>query len=744
MRRVRSIKQLAFGLSVALIPFSLSAQTSLTGVVMEEHADGMFQPVPGANVYWFGTQIGSSTDTAGQFQIPISKETRKLIISYVGYQSDTIKVEQLDKLTIVLKNSTELGGVDVVYRKRGTEISYMNPLKVETMGEKELYKAACCNLSESFETNPSIDVAYADAVTGTKQIQMLGLDGKYSQITREQMPAVRGVSSVQGMTYIPGSWIESIQLNKGAGSVVNGYESVTGQINVELKKPDEAEKWFLNGYANQGGRTELNFAGAQRLNDNVSTGLLLHGNLRPLDIDNNKDGFLDFPTGHQLNMINRWRFNSHKGWEGQAGVNVLTEDRQGGQMASETINQPYRLGWKTNHGEIWGKTGYVFPQAKYRSVGFQGSALYHGQRSTFGGTMYDSEQKSGYFNSIYQSIIGTSTHKYRTGLSFQYDAFREQVDSTEWRREEIVPGAFFEYTFTYFEKFAVVAGIRGDYHNYYGLFFTPRLHLRYEVREGTVLRASGGRGQRTANVVAENFSLLATARTWTINGNPAIQGFGLKPEVAWNFGLNLTQDFRLDYRPGTFSVDGYQTMFENQTVIDLEDPRQVQVYDLAGTSYASSVQAQVDYELRRRLDARLAYRWYEVRTTYGSDLKDKPYVAKHRAFLNLGYETVSNWKFDYTIQWQGRKRIPSTSSNPVAYQRATRSPDIILMNAQITKSWKEQFDVYVGMENITNVKQNNPILASDQPGGTYFDSSMIWGPIFGRMTYFGFRLKAKS
>ena len=241
MRRVRSIKQLAFGLSVALIPFSLSAQTSLTGVGNGRACRWYVSTGSWSKcVLGLAPKLGHLTDTAGQFQIPISKETRKLIISYVGYQSDTIKVEQLDKLTIVLKNSTELGGVDVVYRKRGTEISYMNPLKVETMGEKELYKAACCNLSESFETNPSIDVAYADAVTGTKQIQMLGLDGKYSQITREQMPAVRGVSSVQGMTYIPGSWIESIQLNKGAGSVVNGYESVTGQINVELKKPDEA------------------------------------------------------------------------------------------------------------------------------------------------------------------------------------------------------------------------------------------------------------------------------------------------------------------------------------------------------------------------------------------------------------------------------------------------------------------------------------------------------------------------
>lgn len=227
-------------------------------------------------------------------------------------------------------------------------------------------------------------------------------------------------------------------------------------------------------------------------------------------------------------------------------------------------------------------------------------------------------------------------------------------------------------------------------------------------------------------------------------GDSAIPGFGLQPEVAWNFGLNLTQEFRLDYRPGVIALDAYQTVFENQTVVDMEDPRTVQIYNLDGQSYATSLQAQIDYELYRRLDLRVAYRWYEVRTTYNGVLKDKPYLAKHRAFINLGYELTSGWKFDVTGQWQGQKRLPSTASNPVQYQRITRSPDMFLMNAQITKSWKERFDVYVGMENITNVRQNNPILAADQPFGAYFDSSLVWGPIFGRMTYVGFRLNGKK
>jgi len=730
-------------LGLVILGLNMNAQQMVSGMVIQESKKATLTPVVFANVYWLGTQVGTSTDTNGYFEIPISTSTNKLVFSYVGYHSDTVVVEQPDKLTIILKQEKQLDGVEVIYRQKSTEISYMDVLKTENIGEEELYKAACCNLSESFETNPSVDVVYTDAVTGTKQIQMLGLDGKYTQITREVIPDVRGLSTVQGLTYIPGVWIEGIQLNKGAGSVASGFESVTGQINVELHKPESMDRWFVNGYANQGGRTELNVNLSQKLNEKVSTGLLLHGNIRPFEVNGNGDSFLDFPVGETFNVLNRWKFNNQKGWEGQLGAQAINEERRGGQVSNEFVI-PYQLGWKTQQYSAWGKTGYVFPNAKYRSVGFQVKGLYHENENYFGNTVYNASQQSLYANSIYQSIIRTSTHKYRAGLSVQYDKYDELLDSASFNREEIVPGAFVEYTYTYFKKFSAVVGLRADYHNYYGFFVTPRVHLRYEIQEGSVLRASGGRGQRTANVIAENISLLASSRTWNISGNPTIQGFGLQAEVAWNAGLNFTQNFRINYKPATLSIDAYHTEFENQTVIDMEDPRQVRVHNLVGRSYATSTQAQFDYEIARRFDVRLAYRWYDVMTEYSGTLLTKPFVSRHRAFVNLAYETRNDWKFDYTVQWQGEKRIPSTSSNPVVYQVATRSPALLLMNAQVSKGFKERFDVYLGMENISNVKQANPILSDQNPFGPNFDSSLIWGPVFGRMTYVGFRLKSKN
>lgn len=744
MSTCTSTKRAALLLSVCLLLFSsaITAQETVTGVVIEEQAKGQLLPVPFANVYWLGTQVGTSTDTLGQFELPYKFGRDTLVISYVGYKSDTIKVAQPDQLTIVLKRMQVLDAVEVSYRAKGTEISYMNTLKVETMGEKELFKAACCNLSESFETNPSIDVAFTDAVTGTKQIRMLGLAGKYSQVSREQMPGVRGLGTVSGMTYIPGTWIESIQLNKGAGSVTNGYESITGQINVELEKPEEAERIFFNAYANQGGRTEANLNAAHRFSEKVSTAVLLHGNLRPFEIDGNDDGFLDFPTGYQINGINRWKFNTFKGWEGQVGVNGLMEDRTSG-WVGEANNIDLR--WRTNRLEAWAKAGYVFPEKKYQSIGFQASALQHEFNNDYDQLIYSGTQQSGYFNSIFQSIIGSTTHKYRAGLSLVYDNFQESIDQLAYERTEIVPGAFFEYTYTYFEQFSAVVGLRADYHNYYGAFVTPRLHLRYAPVESTVIRASGGRGQRTANPIAENMAYLVSSRAWVIEGDANIPGYGLAPEVGWNAGLNITQDFKLDYRPGTIALDAYQTWFEQQTVIDIEDPRQVRIYNLDGQSFATSLQAQVDYELWRNLDVRLAYRWNEVRTTYSGVMKNQPFLPKHRAFANVGYEIPTRgWAIDYTIQWQGNQRIPSTAGNPLEYQMPMRSPNLVMMNAQITKSWRDVFDLYVGMENITNVRQSNPIIAANDPYGPYFDASMVWGPIFGRMTYVGLRLRTKS
>jgi outer membrane receptor for ferrienterochelin and colicin len=618
------------------------------------------------------------------------------------------------------------------------------------MSERELYKAACCNLSESFETNPSVDVSYNDAVTGSKQIQLLGLSGNYTQLTVENLPGPRGIATSLGLNSIAGTWVESIQLTKGIGSVANGYESIAGQINVELKKPENSERLYANAHINDFGKTDFNLNISQKLGKNWSTGLLLHDDfLSNRQLDFNKDGFRDLPTGNQFSAINRWKYDNGKGFLTQFGIKALNDTRTGGEIAFKpsadkyTTNH-YGLGINTKRYEAFAKIGYVFPEKKYKSIGLQLSGFDHRQDSYFGLTNYNAWQQNFYANLIYQSIIGTTIHKFRTGVSFLYDRYNENLKSLQYGRREIVPGAFFEYTFTPSEKLSIVAGLRGDHNSLFGFFLTPRLHVRYEPVPGTTIRLSAGRGQRTANIFAENTGVFASSRQIYIITSNAGKAYGLDAEVAWNKGISIDQKLRLFQRDALLSIDFFRNDFTNQVVVDLEDPGEIRFYNLQGKSYSNSLQAELHVEPLKKLELRLAYRYFDVKTTYNGKLLQRPLTATNRAFSNLAY-TINGWKFDYTINYNSRKRIPGTASNPAQYQRVNYSPSYFLMNSQVSKTIgkKHPMDFYIGVENLTNYFQKDVIIAADQPFSQYFDASIVWGAITGRMFYLGWRYKIK-
>lgn len=718
------------------------------GVVLEKDKKGGFYPLAGAGVYWLGTTTGTITDSSGVFSIPYDGSKSRLVISYTGYQPDTLTVTNAKDLKVVMAASKQLGEIVVTARQQSTFISSLAPIRTQVMTEKELFKAACCNLSESFETNPSVDVSYNDAVTGSKQIQLLGLSGNYTQLTVENLPGPRGIATPLGLNSIAGPWVESIQLTKGIGSVANGYESIAGQINVELKKPENSERLYANAYVNDFGKTDVNLNLAQNIGKKWSTGLLLHDDfLTNRNVDFNKDGFRDLPTGHQFSAINRWKYDNAKGFLAQFGFKVLNDKRTGGEVdysaaTDKLTDKRYGLGINTERYEVFGKIGYVFPEKIYKSIGLQVSAISHKQDSYFGLTRYDARQKNFYSNLIYQSIINNTAHKFRTGLSFLYDNYNELYRTDRYQRTEIVPGAFFEYTYSYLDKLSVVAGIRGDHNNLFGFFATPRLHVRYEPVKGTTIRLSTGRGQRTANIFAENTSALVSSRQVNILSGQTGKAYGLEPEIAWNSGISIDQKFKLFQRDGLLSLDFFRTDFSNQVVVDLEDPRQVKFYNLQGKSYSNSFQAEVNIEPVRKLDVRVAYRYFDVKTTYSGQLLQRPFIASSRAFANLAY-SLGTWKVDYTFNYNGKKRIPGTAGNPTEFQRETSSPDYVLMNAQVSKTVgkKLPMDFYIGAENLTNFFQRDVIVAADQPFSQYFDASMAWGPVTGRMFYAGWRLK---
>ncbi len=723
----------------------------IKGLVVESDTKGKFNPLSNATIHWLGSNTGVVTDSSGIFQIPHRVNFSRLVISYTGYQSDTLTVTDINELKIVLASNQQLKEVTVTNRQRASYISSISPIRTEVMTGKELLKAACCNLSESFETNPSVDVSYNDAVTGSKQIQLLGLSGNYTQLTVENLPGPRGIATPLGLNSIAGPWIESIQLTKGVGSVANGYESIAGQINVELKKPENSEQLLGNVYVNDFGKTDLNLNLSTRINKKWSSGLLLHDDfLTNKQIDFNKDGFRDLPTGNQLSLVNRYKFDNSMGWLVQLGFKILNDQRTGGQTAFDAATDKgttlhYGLGINTERYEGFAKIGYVFPQQKYKSIGLQLAAISHSQNSYFGLTNYQAKQEGFYTNLIYQSIIHTTDHKFRTGLSFQYDHYNETLNLINYNRKEIVPGAFFEYTYTASTKFSAVAGIRADNDNLFGFFITPRLNIRYEPINGTVIRASGGRGQRTANIFAENTSVLVSARQLQIiPGNPG-KGYGLNPEIAWNKGVSIDQKIRLFDNDAQLSVDFFRNDFTNQVVVDMENPRLVKFYNLQGKSYSNSLQTELSFLPVKELSMKMAYRYFDVKTNYSGQLLERPFISGNRAFISFDYTTPNAWKFNYTITYNGKKRIPNTANNPVQYQLPSYSPDYVLMNAQVSKTFgnKHPMDIYFGAENITNFFQKGVIVSADQPFSPYFDASMVWGPVSGRMFYLGWRIKIK-
>ncbi len=721
-----------------------ASKDAIQGMVYERNLFDERIPLPGVNVFWLGAETGTVTGVDGHFSLAPRKNSRKLVVSYVGYQTDTIDMADHKMVAIVLSEGRYLDQVEVKGRKRSTEVSFLNPVKQLQIGEKELLKAACCNLSESFETTPSVDVVFTDAITGTRQIQMLGLAGPYVQTMRENIPEIRGLAALSGFSYTPGPWVEGIQLNLGTGSVVNGFESMSGQINVELKKPEDSEKLYLNAYANQGGRLEANINWTQKLSDRWSTALFLHGGLNQREQDPNGDGFLDMPLRENLIALNRWKYEGKNGWMGQFGLKGARLRTTGGQRSAmeEEVDQLWQSQFDTDRLEGWAKIGKVFPNRPYASTGLQLSFVRHEQDARFGERLYLGEQTSLYANWIYQNIIGNTNHQFKTGLSYQFDQIDETAIDQQYLREESVPGAFFEYTWTAGQQFSLVAGIRGDFHNQFGFFATPRLHLRYNPEAGTALRISAGRGQRTANIFAENIGGFASNRTLQVFPEVNDHPYGLDPEISWNFGLNITKEVKWFGRPATLGTDYYFTTFQNQVVADWDnDPQQLLFYNLEGQSYSHSLQGQVDFTPLERLDIRLAYRYNDVQTDYRPGRLQRPLLAPHRFFANAAYATPSGWGFDLTSNWQGTKRIPNTQSNPEVYRARQESPDFVVFNAQVSKSWKDKFELYLGAENLFDFRQQSPILAADDPFGPYFDSSLVWGPIFGRNIYIGGRFR---
>ncbi|MDX1911701.1 MAG: TonB-dependent receptor [Saprospiraceae bacterium] len=742
---------------------SLAAQTPapasfVTGIVTNEKEEILI----GASVFWKDTKAGGVTDSEGRFSIPARPTEATLVVNYVGYTSAEVQVlPGEDKIWVEVNGIAQLEEVTVKARGFDTHISTLGIHNVERITSNELRKAPCCNLSESFQTNGAIDVSYPNALTGVKEIQLLGLRGIYSQFLVENRPNMTGIATPFAFEYYPGTWLTGVDLAKGASSVKNGNSGMTGQVNVELAKPDQDKPVFFNFFSSTEGRGEVNLH-LNKKGETQHNGLLLHGSFVENRWDMNNDLFKDSPDRRQLNALYRWKYDGPAGCA-QFNVHALTDRRQSGQMADiPGYSGPrFLIDQQNERIEAWGKYGKEqLAGRRFLELGNILGGTWHRNVSQFGPNSYVAEQKSLYWQTLFQSIIRNSNHKILLAPSVQYDDIRESVNEGRLDRREFIPGMMAEYTFSQpragmdIPGLVVVAGGRLDWNSRFGWQATPRLSAKYNFTEKSILRISAGKGYRSPNVIAENISLLASNRAFQLSQPPLGNQDNrlLGPEIAWNYGVNYTQNFKIAQRDASISVDLYRTDFVRQVLVDVEQPpvitsadttQAVFFYHAPGKSFSNSLLMNFQYNLFSGFDIKLAFKWNDVRATFADgQLKTIPLVAQQRGLVSIDYVTPQKkWAFNTYVQIVGPQRLPDNSFLPheLTHDFPPTTPTFALWNAQVTRKFGKKFELYAGCENITGYQQHHVIIAADNPASPFFNGSQVWAPMMRQVGYLGIR-----
>ena len=756
-------------LGVLLAIFGIGrSQSTLTGKVFQVSENGDTVSVANAAVQWLHTSIGAHTSVDGNFTLNRTK-TDTLVISFPTFVPDTVVIPRSQNyITVFLTTAHNLNEVSIVARD-GSYIS-VQPILTQIISTEGLRRAACCNLAESFESSIAVDAEFADAVSGARQISMLGLAGKYSQILLENVPYIRMLSHQFGLGFVPGSWMESISLSKGTSSVVNGFEAITGQINIDYKKPEtNLERFFMNFYANSMGRGELSMNTRIPVgkDEKVSTNFLLFLGDQFFKTDMNHDGFMDVPRSRQAQLMNRWDYKGTH-MEGRTMIDFIWDNRFGGQMSyspnRSLLDLVYGFTSDNKRVDFITKNGFLL-KGEHESIGTILSYTGHWLTSSYGfGHFYDGDQHSVYANILYSNKFGASErHKLTAGASLQFDCLNElyedRADLYYFDRphhHDLIPGVFAEYAYIIDPKLVVMTGMRLDYNmvrdkayssiwtNINQLFWTPRVHVKWQPTKDLSLRASAGKGYRNAHFFAENQSLMISSRTLRFDGPT-------KPEEAWNVGASAMWQFDMPGGKASLAVDYFYTYFVQQMIVDMDlNVHEVHYYALNGDfngynnrSYSHSAQVELTLKPFQRFEVLLAYRYNDVRYMRQGVMRQKDMMSPHKALVNLNYSTpYDKWKFNINCQIFGPMPLPNTHDNPVEYQRPDVSKPYCILNAQVTKKFR-RWEIYVGGENLLNVKQKDPIVQAENPFGEYFDATMVYMPITGIMGYVGVRVILK-
>lgn len=690
-------------------------------------------PLPGANVVIVNSSTGTVTDNNGNFELPRASNSIVISVSFVGFETDTISLESENFVEISLKPDIELSEFSVRSRAAGTHALRAKTIHTEQITRAELSKAACCTLAESFETNASVDVVQTDGVTGAKQIRMLGLAGKYVLISSEKFPSLRGVLSGFGLDYVPGSWIQSIQISKGTSSVTDGAESLTGQINYELIHPETGNALHINGFANNENRFETNFYTANHLTDKLSTVLMTHTSNNNLKIDHNNDGFLDMPLINRLQLANKWTYDTEK-YKAHYTLEFLDENRRSGNETSFSdieSNLAYAIKTATRQYGFATKQGLILSERYASSIAFLAKANQSELSGTFGNRKLDANEQYLYSGIVFISDIVNQRYKISSGINFVHKNREESFTGIGSNIIENILGSYTEFTYNPTHRLVLQAGLRGDYNSYFDKWMiTPRAHAKYELSEQLHLRGSLGKGFKMPYIVTELMPYFASSRVINIPQNIELEeSFNLGGSIIWYFPL---------FENSSLTIDYFRTDFQNMLLFDVDsDPNAVTARNLKNNAKSDAFQAEINTEPIRGFTIRGAYRYNNVTYSDNGVETELPLISKTKALLSLSYVTpLKKWQFDATMNYNGKGRLPRP--DVVAPLWDAEFKPFSTFNTQITR-YMNRWEVYAGSENLSNFKIKNPVIAASDPYGNNFDASMIWGPVTGRTLYVGFR-----
>ena len=759
----------------------VSAQR-LSGKVLDATTQ---QPLIGASLYWKNTTAGATTSTDGTFTLKRVHGFDTLVVDYLGYDiwEQEIADKELNTITIELKPSAvDIDAVIVEGQQRGNFAKTSGIARQEQISFAGLCKMACCSLAESFENSASVTVGYSDAISGARQIKMLGLAGTYTQILDENRPIMQGAGATYGLSYTPGMWLNSIQVSKGVASVTAGHEAITGQINLEHRKPTDDERLFLNLYFDSELRPEINLSTAIPLtkDKSLSTVILLHGSMHPMSHDDNGDSFVDMPKSHQINVANKWLWQTPEGIQLRWGWKYLQENRLGGQhgytkdlyeqMTKDPLDNLYGSNIYNENANAYIKLGLpIGPERTF--TGDPNDAVqnnfamildydYYKTDSYFGLNTVDVIENSFRFNATYahyftqRSSLNVGASAYVRMMNNDYVQMKVEngIQSEAWpfKGESTLaePGLFAEYTYNIEEKFSLVVGLRGDYSTLNGKYYydvdampliTPRSHIKWNITPRTTLRASAGMGYRRQNLITDNIWMMTTSRNIIENVNDDM-------ERAATFGGSLSQSFNLaGDDQATLSFDYFRTQFFNTMVFDQEfnynEPENniIKIYNSTDKSFTDNYQVDFNWTPFRGFDLFATFRYTNAKMTIERDgekmLVERPLTSRYKGLINIQY-AVRRWVFDATAQLNGPMRLPNLDGDMT---KVELSPVYPMFFAQV--SYKvSNFTVYAGCENIGNFKQPHPIIGGENPYAPGFNSSMVWGPLTGVKGYVGIRL----